>query len=46
MKVVCPREAGIDKPGSSKYTVIGHWLPAYYTRRSRSGCTFCFSSED
>ncbi len=37
------REHGIDKPGVIEILeASGLGLPAYYSWRSRSGCTFCF----
>ncbi|POS07316.1 hypothetical protein C3Y08_15335 [Burkholderia gladioli] len=44
MHVCMPfREHGIDKPGVIEILeASGLGLPAYYSWRSRSGCTFCF----
>ena len=44
LSIVLPfREAGIDKSGVLEILQSsGLGLPAYYTWRSRSGCTFCF----
>ena len=39
------KQAGIDKAGVLEILdSAGLGLPAYYSWRTRSGCTFCFSS--